>query len=68
MDNFKDFEMKNTGASASVSEDVKNSIDDVPETVVMTHSTSQDHKDMERLGKKQEFRVCFDCIRWPTAS
>ncbi|MCJ1244297.1 hypothetical protein MMC30_001495, partial [Trapelia coarctata] len=56
MDNFKEFEMKNTGASASISEDVQNSIDDVPGTIEMSQSTSQDHKDMARLGKKQEFR------------
>lgn len=63
MEHYNGFEMKNTGASASVSEDVKNSADDLPGTVEMTQSTSQDHKDMQRLGKKQEFRVRGDIVK-----
>ena len=66
MEHYDDFEMKNTGASASVSEDVKTSINDAPAPIEMS-STSQDRKDMQRLGKKQEFRVCCDSIRRPTA-
>jgi len=64
------FEMKHTGASASISEDVKSSTDDLPSALEIaegTQSTSQDHKDMQRLGKQQEFRVCDVMIRYYTS-
>lgn len=64
------FEMKHTGASASLTEDVKSSTDDLPSALEITEgtrSTSQDHKDMHRLGKTQEFRVCGVMIRYSTS-
>jgi hypothetical protein len=61
MEHYNGFEMKNNDravSSASISDEAKNSIDDLPGTgTEIASAYTQDQKDMQRVGKKQEFRV-----------